>query len=179
MAGVFALVVDRGAAASVLPDRRLRVRLCRGLAVDPARHAGRLLHHVSLRALGRAGVRPAPLDEARAHCRRYSTCPPFRRSSSCRQLPISGLITNLLLGLAPIRHLDFLVGTAIGLLPEAIPFTLVASGAVKLGGGEHIGYVLRPPWPSDRWCGSACGMRPGIRRYFASLRRGSATWKTE
>ena len=59
-----------------------------------------------------------------------------------RQLPISGLITNLMLGLAPIRHLDFLVGTVIGLLPEAIPFTLVASGTVKLGGGEHIGYVV-------------------------------------
>jgi uncharacterized membrane protein YdjX (TVP38/TMEM64 family) len=49
-----------------------------------------------------------------------------------RQLPISGLIINFLLGLSPIRHLHFLLGTAFGILPEAIPFTLVASGTFKL-----------------------------------------------
>ena len=48
-----------------------------------------------------------------------------------RQLPISGLIINLFLGLSPIRHRDFLIATAIGLLPEAIPFTLVGSSAGK------------------------------------------------
>ena len=45
-----------------------------------------------------------------------------------RQLPISGLFINFLLGLSPIRHRHFLLGTALGILPEAIPFTLVASG---------------------------------------------------
>jgi uncharacterized membrane protein YdjX (TVP38/TMEM64 family) len=59
-----------------------------------------------------------------------------------RQLPISGLVINLLLGVSPVRHLDFIVGTAIGLIPEAIPFTLVASGAVKVGGGESAAYVV-------------------------------------
>jgi uncharacterized membrane protein YdjX (TVP38/TMEM64 family) len=49
-----------------------------------------------------------------------------------RQLPISGLIINFLLGLSPIRHRHFLLGTTFGILPEAIPFTLVASGMVKL-----------------------------------------------
>lgn len=49
-----------------------------------------------------------------------------------RQLPISGLIINFLMGLSPIRHRHFLLGTAFGILPEAIPFTLVASGTVKL-----------------------------------------------
>jgi uncharacterized membrane protein YdjX (TVP38/TMEM64 family) len=49
-----------------------------------------------------------------------------------RQLPISGLIINFLLGLSPIRHRHFLLGTAFGILPEAIPFTLVASGMFKL-----------------------------------------------
>jgi len=49
-----------------------------------------------------------------------------------RQLPISGLIINFLLGLSPVRHGHFLLGTAFGILPEAIPFTLVASGLVKL-----------------------------------------------
>ncbi len=51
---------------------------------------------------------------------------------SVRQLPISGLLINFLLGLSPIRHRHFLLGTAIGILPEAIPFTLVASGTFKL-----------------------------------------------
>ncbi len=49
-----------------------------------------------------------------------------------RQLPISGLVINFLLGLSPIRHRHFLLGTAFGILPEAIPFTLVASGMLKL-----------------------------------------------
>jgi len=51
-----------------------------------------------------------------------------------RQLPISGLIINFLLGLSPIRHSHFLIGTAFGILPAAIPFTLVASGMFKLTG---------------------------------------------
>jgi uncharacterized membrane protein YdjX (TVP38/TMEM64 family) len=66
-----------------------------------------------------------------------------------RQLPISGLIINFLLGLSPIRHRHFLLGTAIGILPEAIPFTLVASGLVKLNNqstplyiGAAIGILL-------------------------------------
>jgi uncharacterized membrane protein YdjX (TVP38/TMEM64 family) len=51
-----------------------------------------------------------------------------------RQLPLSGLIINFLLGLSPIRHSHFLIGTAFGILPAAIPFTLVASGIFKLTG---------------------------------------------
>jgi len=51
-----------------------------------------------------------------------------------RQFPISGLIINFLLALSPIRHHHFLLGTAFGILPQAIPFTLVASGVFKLTG---------------------------------------------
>jgi uncharacterized membrane protein YdjX (TVP38/TMEM64 family) len=58
-----------------------------------------------------------------------------------RQLPISGLIINFLLGLSPIRHRHFLLGTAFGILPEAIPFTLVASGMIKLSGGNTPLYI--------------------------------------
>ena len=87
-----------------------------------------------------------------------------------RQLPISGLITNLMLGLSQIRHVDFLVGTAIGLLPEAIPFTLVASGAVKVGGGEHIGYVLAAAvLLMIVWLG--LWYATGHSKYFAKMRR--------
>ena len=59
-----------------------------------------------------------------------------------RQLPISGLIINFLLGLSPIRHRHFLLGTALGILPEAIPFTLVASGTFKLTGRNTPLYIV-------------------------------------
>jgi len=58
-----------------------------------------------------------------------------------RQLPISGLVINFLLGLSPIRHPHFLLGTALGILPEAIPFTLVASGVFKLTGRNTPLYI--------------------------------------
>jgi uncharacterized membrane protein YdjX (TVP38/TMEM64 family) len=58
-----------------------------------------------------------------------------------RQLPISGLMVNFLLGLSPIRHGHFLLGTAFGILPEAIPFTLVASGVFKLSGENTPLYI--------------------------------------
>jgi uncharacterized membrane protein YdjX (TVP38/TMEM64 family) len=58
-----------------------------------------------------------------------------------RQLPISGLFINFLLGLSPIRHRHFLLGTAFGILPEAIPFTLVASGMFKLTGRNTPLYI--------------------------------------
>jgi uncharacterized membrane protein YdjX (TVP38/TMEM64 family) len=58
-----------------------------------------------------------------------------------RQLPISGLVINFLLALSPIRHRHFLLGTAFGILPEAIPFTLVASGVFKLTGRNTPLYI--------------------------------------
>ena len=58
-----------------------------------------------------------------------------------RQLPISGLVVNFLLALSPIRHRHFLLGTAFGILPEAIPFTLVASGVFKLTGRNTPLYI--------------------------------------
>jgi uncharacterized membrane protein YdjX (TVP38/TMEM64 family) len=58
-----------------------------------------------------------------------------------RQLPISGLIINFLLALSPIRHRHFLLGTAFGILPQAIPFTLVASGLFKLTGRNTPLYI--------------------------------------
>jgi uncharacterized membrane protein YdjX (TVP38/TMEM64 family) len=48
------------------------------------------------------------------------------------QVPMSGLIINFMLGMSPIRNRHFLLGTAFGILPEAIPLTLVASGTFKL-----------------------------------------------
>jgi uncharacterized membrane protein YdjX (TVP38/TMEM64 family) len=58
-----------------------------------------------------------------------------------RQLPISGLIINLLLSLSPILHTDFLIGTAIGLLPEAIAATAIGSSAVAISRGQGAAFI--------------------------------------
>ena len=45
-----------------------------------------------------------------------------------RQVPVHGSLINLCLGLSRLRHRDFLLGTAIGIIPEAIPATLIGAG---------------------------------------------------
>ncbi len=59
-----------------------------------------------------------------------------------RQLPISGLVINFLLALSPVRHRHFLLGTAFGILPEAVPVTLVASGAFNLTSRNTPLYIV-------------------------------------
>jgi uncharacterized membrane protein YdjX (TVP38/TMEM64 family) len=48
-----------------------------------------------------------------------------------RQLPIYGLITNILLGMAVISHSAFLVGSFFGFLPTGIGASLIGSGLGK------------------------------------------------
>lgn len=48
-----------------------------------------------------------------------------------RQIPLPGMVTNVVLGLSPIRRREFFLGTVIGLLPEAVPMVLVGSGLRK------------------------------------------------
>lgn len=59
-----------------------------------------------------------------------------------RQLPITGFYVNLVLGLMPLRHVDFLMGSFIGTLPAAVPATLVGSGATAFSSGEGKIYVF-------------------------------------
>ncbi|SEL94897.1 Uncharacterized membrane protein YdjX, TVP38/TMEM64 family, SNARE-associated domain [Syntrophus gentianae] len=59
-----------------------------------------------------------------------------------RQLPIHGMVINLVLGLSPVRRRDFLVGTAIGLIPEAIPFTLIGKGIKQDTLQASIAYLV-------------------------------------
>jgi uncharacterized membrane protein YdjX (TVP38/TMEM64 family) len=59
-----------------------------------------------------------------------------------RQMPVHGMVLNLIMGLSPIRHRDFLIGTAIGLFPEAIPFTLIGKGAKQGSIGKSMVYVV-------------------------------------
>jgi len=48
-----------------------------------------------------------------------------------RQIPLPGMVTNIVLGLSPIRRREFFLGTSIGLFPEAVPMVLIGSGLRK------------------------------------------------
>lgn len=74
-----------------------------------------------------------------------------------RQLPVPGLAVNLACGLLPLRHRQFLLGTLIGQLPEAIPCTLFGAGVI---GGSFkksaglIGLAVAASllaWMAGRW----------------------------
>jgi uncharacterized membrane protein YdjX (TVP38/TMEM64 family) len=48
-----------------------------------------------------------------------------------RQLMVPGMVLNVLLGMTPVRHSRFLLGTLLGYLPLNLAFTLVGSGLGK------------------------------------------------
>ena len=56
-----------------------------------------------------------------------------------RQIPLHGTLINLCLGLSRVKHRHFLIGTAIGLLPEAIPVALGGASIVKSSLKESAG----------------------------------------
>jgi len=55
-----------------------------------------------------------------------------------RQTPVTGVITNCFFALSTLRHRDFLLGTAVGLIPQAIPATLLGSSAIKTDRGQQF-----------------------------------------
>ncbi len=59
-----------------------------------------------------------------------------------RQMPVTGVIVNFFLGLSPVRHRDFLIGTLIGLIPQAIPVTLLGSSATQHANRTHQLLIL-------------------------------------
>ena len=48
-----------------------------------------------------------------------------------RQLPISGLYNDILLGMSTVSHCDFWIGTLLGFLPLGVTATLVGAGAIQ------------------------------------------------
>lgn len=48
-----------------------------------------------------------------------------------RQMPISGLYNDILLGLSSVSHCDFWIGTALGFLPLGVTATLAGAGAIQ------------------------------------------------
>jgi uncharacterized membrane protein YdjX (TVP38/TMEM64 family) len=64
-----------------------------------------------------------------------------------RQVPVPGLLVNVACGLLSLRHRDFLIGTAVGQLPEAVPCTLIGAGVIaasfrKSAGAIGLGLLL-------------------------------------
>lgn len=53
-----------------------------------------------------------------------------------RQLPVGGVFVNMILGLTPVRHTAFFCGTLAGILPEAVPATLLGAGTIELMGNQ-------------------------------------------
>src|SRR5262249_38116145 len=58
-----------------------------------------------------------------------------------RMLPGHSIIANVCLALSHVNHRDFLIGTALGLVPEAVPATLVGAGLVKPSAIDSAGYL--------------------------------------
>ena len=58
-----------------------------------------------------------------------------------RQLPVPGLLINLACGLLPLRQRQFILGTIIGQLPEAIPCTLIGAGALGDSLKKSVGLI--------------------------------------
>lgn len=78
-----------------------------------------------------------------------------------RQLPIPGLLVNLALGLMALRHRDFLVGTALGQLPEAVPCTLIGAGLIGSSFGNSV-------WVIGLAVALAVVLWIGLRRFLRS-----------
>jgi uncharacterized membrane protein YdjX (TVP38/TMEM64 family) len=55
-----------------------------------------------------------------------------------RQLPVGGIFVNMILALTPVRHGAFLLGTLLGILPEAIPATLLGAGTIEMMGDKGM-----------------------------------------
>ena len=73
-----------------------------------------------------------------------------------RQLPVHGTLINFCLGLSGVRHRHFLIGTAIGLIPEAIPAAMIGAGVVETSGRDMAQYlVLAAAFFALIWIGSA------------------------
>ncbi|MCP3667366.1 MAG: TVP38/TMEM64 family protein [Gammaproteobacteria bacterium] len=59
-----------------------------------------------------------------------------------RQLPLSSFYINMLLGLSSVRAREFLLGSLLGFLPEAIPAVLIGAGVVQGELADTLKYIL-------------------------------------
>ncbi len=94
----------------------------------------------AVRQLGLRGVilRKHPAWEKMAAKLKHNTVPAV---ILFRQIPLPGMVTNVVLGLSPIRRREFFLGTSIGLLPEGVPMVLIGSGLRKEDLGQMVLYL--------------------------------------
>lgn len=94
--------------------------------------------------LSRHGFRRAA--ESRAEkwpwLRKLLKKPSIMRVFWVRQLMVPGLVLNVLLGMTPVRHSRFLLGTLLGYLPLNVAFSLVGSGLGKADLAHTLGQLL-------------------------------------
>lgn len=81
-----------------------------------------------------------------------------------RQLPISGFHNNLILGLAPVGHVDFLLGSLLGFLPLGLTACLLGAGLIQSNWVQGMQYLL---------LGLACSvvLGYGLKRWVNSSQR--------
>jgi len=58
-----------------------------------------------------------------------------------RQLPVPGLVINLACGFFSVARGDFLLGTVLGQLPEAIPCTLIGAGVLQASFRQSLSLI--------------------------------------
>jgi uncharacterized membrane protein YdjX (TVP38/TMEM64 family) len=58
-----------------------------------------------------------------------------------RQLPLPGLLINLTCGFLSLGCRDFLLGTLLGQLPEAVPCTLIGAGVLQSSFRQSLGLI--------------------------------------
>ena len=84
-----------------------------------------------------------------------------------RQLPLPGLLINLACGLFSLRSRDFLIGTVLGQLPEAIPCTLIGAGVLQPSFKRSLGLISLGVgsavlvWVGLRWVLRRQKLKPG------------------
>ena len=71
------------------------------------------------------------LRSAGPRLRSLLTTPSVGSIVIARQLPVPGLVVNMALGLLPIRHATFLIGTVVGYVPSTIIVALAGSSLGK------------------------------------------------
>jgi uncharacterized membrane protein YdjX (TVP38/TMEM64 family) len=104
---------------------------------------GTLLGNYALFVVARAGGRDwmQRVLSKRAHLRNTIQQRGALGVILARQVPLPGLVINLTCALLPIRHVDFIVGTIIGQLPQAIPCTLIGAGVLQPSFKKSVGLI--------------------------------------
>ena len=59
-----------------------------------------------------------------------------------RQVPLPGLVINFAFGLSTVRKRDYVFGTLIGQLPEAVPCAMAGAGLMQSANAKELGLML-------------------------------------